>query len=90
MWKGQHCGREVAAKVLRVYSKGGFEKPRKVGLRWLSRLFSGSNDLPVRRVEVLQGGRNMERPAASQRATIVGCDDDGDSICDGVGVDGKG
>jgi len=31
VWKGQHNGREVAAKVLRVYSTSDFEKTTKVG-----------------------------------------------------------
>jgi len=31
VWKGKYHGREVAAKVLRVYSTNDFEKIRKVG-----------------------------------------------------------
>ena len=31
VWKGSHDGRDVAAKVLRVYSTSDFEKIRKVG-----------------------------------------------------------
>ena len=31
VWKGQRHGRDVAAKVLRVYLKDGFEKIRRVG-----------------------------------------------------------
>ena len=31
MWKGNHRGREVAAKVLRVYQTSDFKKVAKVG-----------------------------------------------------------
>jgi hypothetical protein len=31
MWKGQHCDKEVAAKVLRIYPKGDFEGVKNVG-----------------------------------------------------------
>ena len=31
VWKGNHEGKEVAAKVLRVYLTSDFEKIRKVG-----------------------------------------------------------
>lgn len=34
VWKGEHCGREVAVKVIRVYSKSNLEKV--VGVGYLS------------------------------------------------------
>ena len=33
VWKGKHDGREVAAKVLRVYQTCDFKKVKKVGSR---------------------------------------------------------
>ena len=37
VWKGQHQGREVAAKVFRVYEKNGLEQVRRVGCSLRSR-----------------------------------------------------
>jgi len=34
VWKGKYRGREVAAKVLRIYSKNDPERIRKVGCWW--------------------------------------------------------
>ena len=89
VWKGRHQGRDVAAKVLRVYSKDGFGKARKVGCLRYSQFVMCTDELAMAWTEVLQGGRDMEDPSASERATVVRCDDDRDSVCDGVGVDGK-
>ena len=38
VWKGQRNGREVAVKVLRVYSTSDFEQIRKVGRSRLARV----------------------------------------------------
>ena len=38
VWKGQHHGRDVAAKALKVYLKDDFEEIRRVGRRPRSRL----------------------------------------------------
>jgi len=36
VWKGQHDGKEVAVKILRVYLTSDFEQIRKVGRSLLS------------------------------------------------------
>ena len=59
VWKGEHRGRHVAVKVLRVYSMGDSDKITSVRFSacskacvdWLTELTP---------VEVLQGGRDME------------------------------
>ena len=40
-------------------------------------------------IEILQGGGYVENPSASQCVASDRSDDDGGSLCDGVGVDGK-
>ena len=37
VWKGDHCGREVAVKVIRTYAKGDLRKVVGVS-RWLCNL----------------------------------------------------
>ena len=44
MWKGRHQGRDVAAKVLRLYSLGDLERARKVS--W-PRLATSVHELTV-------------------------------------------
>ena len=89
VWKGRHQGRDVAAKVLRVYSKDGFGKAKRVGCLRYSKFVMCTDELAMAWTEVLQGGRDIEDPSSSERATAVRRDDDRDSVCDGVGVDGK-
>ena len=87
MWKGKHKGRHVAVKVLRVYSTSDFVKITGVGCHNLLKWVFGPLILVV--VEVLQGGRDVECPSSSERATAVGCDDGHPPLLDGIGVDGK-
>ena len=85
MWKCQYNGQEVAAKAMRVYQTSDFEKIRKVGCPQLVYI----DELTTSRTEVLQGGHDMEGPSSSERVAAVRCDDDRESVCDGIGVDGK-
>ena len=71
VWKGEYRGREVAAKVLRVYKTSNLDRIKRV---CRSRALMGATGLSVFRVEVLQGGRGMEDPSSSKRAAIVRCD----------------
>ena len=89
VWKGRHQGQDVAAKVLKVYVKDGFTMVKKVGCRWDPRLVTRTDELIIPRIEVLQGGCGMECPSPRACATTSRRDNDGDSIRDGVGVDGK-
>ena len=86
VWKGQHHDREVVAKVLRVYQTSDLGQIRKVGA---PRLASRINELTVSHTEVLQGGRGMESPSPSKCAAAVGCYDDRNPVCDGIGMDGE-
>jgi len=74
VWKGEHQGRPVAAKVLRVYSTSDFDKIRRVGC-----LYSISNvligELTVNHVEILQGSNGVENTSPSKRVTTAGSDD---------------
>ena len=88
VWKGEYRGREVAAKVLRIYSKNDPERIRRVG-RWLCfRIVVFINDRP-RLVEVLQGGCGLEDPPPPKCTSTARCDDVRGPARDGVGVDGE-
>lgn len=89
MWKGRHHGQDVAVKVLRVCLKDGFEKISRVGCLWFSRPVMCTCELTASSIEVLQRGRDMERPPSSERTATARRDDDRESICDGIGVDGQ-
>ena len=85
VWKCQYDGREVVAKVLRVYLRDDFRKITRVGY---SRPVARIGGLTVSCIEVLQGGRDMEHPFSSERVAAVGRDDGRGSVRDGVGMDG--
>jgi hypothetical protein len=86
VWTGQHHGKEVAAKALRVYLTSDLPRIRRVGYPCLVVFV----DKPTAfHTEVLQGGRWMEAPSSSERVTAVGRDDDRDPVRDGIGMDGK-
>ena len=89
VWKGRHQGRDIAAKVLKVYIKHDLTMITRVGCRRYSRLDMRTDELTMPRTDVLQGGCGMEHPSPSQRATTARRDDDRESIRDGIGVDGK-
>ena len=72
MWKGQHDGRDVAAKVLRVYIKSDLRRVRRVSSPPPVACIDG---LTVSHAEILQGGRDMELPSSSKRIAAVGRDD---------------
>ena len=76
VWKSQRDGRDVAAKALRVCSKNGFEKIRRVDCLWYSRLVVRIDKLIMPQIEILQRGCDMERSSSSERATTVRRDDD--------------
>ena len=59
VWKGEHQGRHVAVKVLRVYSTSDFDKITSVRFSVCSKACVDWLIVPIL-VEVLQGGRDME------------------------------
>ena len=72
MWKAQYDGKEVAVKILRVYLTSNFEKIRKVGCSRRVRV----DELTASRIEVLQGGYDLEGPSSPERVATARCDDD--------------
>ena len=62
VWKGVHCGRDVAVKVLRTYSDSNLQ--RIVGVSFLLCLIS-AHLCADHATEVLQGGCDVEDPPAS-------------------------
>ena len=87
MWKGKHNGRHVAVLVLRIYSTSDFVKITNVGSHSLLKRTYDPLILTV--VEVLQGGRDVERSPSSERVTAVGSDDGHPPLLNDIGVDGK-
>lgn len=75
VWKGQSHDREVAAKVLRVYSRNDRGEITRVG-RWLCPWLGKCTDDRLYRVAVLQGGCGLEGPPPSERAPAVRRDGD--------------
>jgi hypothetical protein len=73
VWKGQHDGREVAVKVLRVYFTSDFEQIRRVSCPQLVVCIDGQT---VSHTEVLWRGCDMEGPSSSKCVATVGGDDD--------------
>ena len=84
VWKGSHEGKDVAAKVLRLYARSDFESIRKVGN---TQPFILAKKLIMLYAAVLQGGRDMEHAPPSKRAAIGRRDNGGKAFCDGLRVD---
>ena len=86
VWKGKHNGQEVAAKVLRVNTRGDIEKNRRVScprfVAWINKLIGSY-------AAILQGGLDMEYASSSERVAADRRDDDRKpaSVRDGVTMD---
>jgi len=70
---GEHRGRQVAVKVLKVYSTSDFDQVRSV------RCLRGILTIRIRRltmihVEVLQGSHDVEDPSPSECITTTWSD----------------
>ena len=74
VWIGDYQGRQVAAKVLRVYSTSDFDEITRVG-RLCGVLNNTVGKLTVIHVEVLQGSHDVENPSPSERVTTTRSDD---------------
>ena len=88
MWKGEHKGQEVAAKVLRASEMSDLERIVKVGG---AQLVVFPEELTVSHTAVLQRGHYMEDTSSPERATTARRDDDRESISlrDCIGMDGE-
>ena len=69
--QGEHCGRSVAVRV--VQDREDLRGLIRVGL-WLY-YFSTCRSTDKTLLEVLQGGRDVETPSASEHITAGGGDD---------------
>ena len=81
---GDHQGRRVAAKALRVYLTSDLTKIRRV-----CQFKPESRPTDDNRVEVLQGGDQVEVPQPSERITTPRSDGGQGTVRDGVRLDGK-
>jgi len=87
---GEHQGRTVAVKVLKVYSTSDFNKITSVGryLRFAKSAYRRADD-HCDRADVLQGSHNVEEPLPSKCAPTVGSDNGEEAVCDGLRMDGQ-
>jgi len=87
---GNHQGRKVAVKVLKVYSTSDFNKITSVSHnpRVAKSVYRRTDDR-CDRADVLQGGCHMEEPSPSECAPAIGSDIGGKALCDGFGMDGQ-
>ena len=84
VWMGNHQGRKVAVKVLKVYSTDDFNKITNVGHHpRVAKSTCRRADDRRDRADVLQGSCNVEEPPPSECAPAVGSDDGGTALCDG-------
>jgi hypothetical protein len=87
VWKGNHCGRDVAVKVIKTYSNSNLQKVFGVSHRSYSLSPCCAPIAPY--VEVLQGSRDMENPSASERPAADRSDDVRGPVRNDIGLDGK-
>ena len=69
MWKGEHRGQDVAVKVIRIPSHASLQKDLQKIIGVCYTIFLHVGALTEFRIEVLQGGCNVEIASASKRAT---------------------
>ena len=87
VWKGEHHGLEVAAKVLRVYSNSDLLVITRVSHQGTLHLHIFFDVLAMARAEVLQGVRDMEDSQSSKRVATTRSQHGRGSVHNGVGVD---
>ena len=86
VWKAKHDGRDVAVKVIRTYSAKVLDKMIGVGLCYTSGYHVLTTTL---RSEILQGGGHLEFSATSKYPATSRGDDVGESVYDGIRLDGE-
>jgi hypothetical protein len=87
VWKGQHCGRDVAVKVIRTYSNDDLQ--RVIGVGRQSRFLSAFLRANKTTVAILQGGCDLEDAPTSEHPVTNRGDDVRHSVCDGIRLDGQ-
>ena len=87
VWKGKHCGRDVAVKVIRTYSDDDLQ--RVIGVRCWSCSLPTCLRADTTTVAILQGGCDVENPPTSKHPVADRGDDVRDSVCDGIRLDGR-
>ena len=88
VWKGEHRGQDVAVKVLRTTLSS--DTQRIIGVSCRLRSLSAYLRIDTTLFsEVLQGGCNMESPPASEYPTVDWSCDVGNSVRNGVRMDGE-
>lgn len=87
VWKGKHCNREVAVKVLRTYSNSDLQKAMGVSSCRASR--SHVEQLIELCVEVLQGSCHVESTSTPEYRTANRGDEVRELVCYDIGMDGR-
>ena len=87
VWKEEHCGRDIAVKIIRTYSDSDLQ--RVIGVSYWFSSIPHACALIAPHAEVLQGGRRVENPSASERPATDRSDDVGDSVRDDIRLDGE-
>jgi hypothetical protein len=86
VWKGQHCGRDVAVKVIRTYSDDDLQ--RVIGVRYWSCSLFAYLRADTTTVAILQRGCNVENPPTPKHPIADRSDDVRDPFRDGIRLDG--
>jgi hypothetical protein len=73
VWKGKHCGRDVAVKVIRTYSNDDLQRVVSVGYWSCSLSTCLSNDMTT--VAILQRGPDVEDAPTSKHPAAHRSDD---------------
>ena len=86
VWMGEHQGRKVAVKVLRVYSTSDLDRITSVGCcpKLTASVYRGADHDCA---DVLQGSCNVEKSPPSKCASVVRGDNEQKALRDGLGMD---
>ena len=76
VWKGEHFGQDVVVKVIRIPLHVSLQKDLQKIIGVCCTIFLHVSALTEFRIEVLQGGCNVEIPLASKRAATDRSDND--------------
>ena len=85
VWKGEHCGQDVAVKVIRTYSDDELQKVINV----CRSIFAYYTLLTMLCAEVLRSGCDVELPSTSKYPASNRCLSVRESVRNGIRVDAK-